>query len=93
MVLLLYLLRSRIGGLDGWRLLFAVSRHLLAAGAMAAVLWGWLVWFPPTANTMPLWLTTLVALPLAAAVYAIASLLLRSEELQPALALFRRRLR
>jgi hypothetical protein len=61
---------------------------------MAVVLWGWLVWFPPTAaHTMPLWLTTLVALPLAAAVYAIASLLLRSEELQPALALFRRRLR
>jgi len=94
MCLLLYLLRSRIGGLDGRRLLLSTGRQLLAAGIMAAALWGWLAWlFSATGGESNHLLIMLTSLPIAVVVYLIGSLLLRSEELQPALAILWRRLR
>ncbi len=94
MLLLLALLRSRIGGLEGRWLALAVGRQLLAAGIMAAALWGWLAWLMPvTGGDVNFLLVMLTALPLAVVVYLSSSLLLRSEELQPALALLWRRFR
>jgi putative peptidoglycan lipid II flippase len=91
MVLLLWLLRNRIGGLDGRRLLLATGRHLVAAGAMALAVMGVLSWVQPH-QPQEFWLTVLIGLPLAALVYGGSALVLRCEELAPLLGLVRRRL-
>lgn len=88
MVLLLWLLRRPIGGFDARQLSVAIGRQLLAAGAMGASIWGWLHWQPVAAA--PIWVTTLSALLIAGALYLVVAILLRSEELRPALVLLRR---
>ncbi|HRW11320.1 MAG TPA: lipid II flippase MurJ, partial [Caldilineaceae bacterium] len=91
MLLLLWLLRSRIGGLDGRRLGMAVGRHLLAGSVMALAIlrgWQWLI----SMEGMPLWLAMFLMVPLAAVVYLAVATLLRSEELLPVWTLIRRRL-
>ncbi|MEZ4735969.1 MAG: murein biosynthesis integral membrane protein MurJ [Caldilineaceae bacterium] len=89
MVLLLWLLRRPIGGFDARHLSSAIGRQCLAAGAMGASIWGWLHWQPLTA--VPSWIIALSGLLIAGAAYLLVALLLRSEELQPALLLLRRR--
>ncbi|NJN81228.1 MAG: murein biosynthesis integral membrane protein MurJ [Caldilineaceae bacterium] len=44
MVLLLWLLRKPLQGIEGRRLTMTVGRSLLAAGAMAVALWFWVQW-------------------------------------------------
>jgi putative peptidoglycan lipid II flippase len=91
MVLLLWLLRRQIGGLDYRQLGLAIGRQCLAASAMGAGLWGWLHWQPLTigATSAP-WVLTLGGLLIAGSLYLVAAFLLRSEELRPALAMLRR---
>ncbi|MEZ4623034.1 MAG: lipid II flippase MurJ [Caldilineaceae bacterium] len=95
MVLLLWLLRSRIGGLDGRRLAQAIGKHLAAALFMGAALWGWLSWLAgQTAwggnNSL---LAVITSLLLAALTYGLAGILFRSEEVQPVLAILMRKMR
>lgn len=90
MILLLLLLCPRIGGLDGRKLLWAVSRHLFASAGMALGIWGAWQWLAPT-DDISLWLVMLILLPLAACLYLGLCLLMRSEELQPLLSTLRRR--
>lgn len=91
MLLLLWLLRKRIGGLDGRQLGRAVGRHLVATLIMAGVLWVTQQWL--FANAIhDNFLNVLILLVLAAIVYLGTSLLLRSEELQPLLAIVKHRI-
>lgn len=94
MLLLLWLLRGRIGGLDDIRLLKAIGRHLIAALGMGIGLWGWLTWLPRQliADGYIEWISVGGAIPLALVIYGGVCWLLHSEEVQPALALLRRKL-
>jgi len=93
MGLLLWLLRRRLGGLEGAQLGRALVRQLIAAGGMAVGVWGWLAWrsAASAAPSLALVLTTVGALLLAAVLYGGFALLLRSEEVQSVLAAVKRR--
>jgi putative peptidoglycan lipid II flippase len=84
---LLWLLHRRLNGFEERRIIGAVARQALAAALMAGVLWLWLMLGPTN-----LWLSGLGGLVIGVGIYGGAALLLRSEELQPALALISRRL-
>lgn len=92
MVLLLWLLRRLIGGFDYRQLGLAIGRQVVAAAVMGLGVWGWLRWQPlPTTNVGALAAVSLGGLLLAGVLYLAVAFLLRSEELQPALAVLRRR--
>ena len=95
MGLLLWLLRRRLGGLDGAQLGRAVAKQLLAVLGMSAGVWGWLAWRLPaggaTGSTVALAVTTLGAMLIAALLYGLLALALRSEEVQGVLTTLRRR--
>lgn len=82
MVFLLWLLRGRMGGLEGRRLAGTIVRSGLSAAAMAAALWLWLAWLP--GSGLSVWVVALGGMALAAAVYLGASALMRSQELRDA---------
>lgn len=93
LALLLWLLRSRLGGLDGAQLFRSLARQGVAASGMAVGVWGWLIWRGAVSAASPLALviTTVGALLLAALLYGGLALLLRSEELHGVLAVVKRR--
>jgi len=92
MVLLLWLLRRPIGGFDYRQLGLAIGRQLIAATVMTIGVWGWLRWQPlSTASVGAMGVITLGGLLMAGLLYLVTAFLLRSEELQPALAVLRRR--
>ena len=85
MAALLWLLRRKMGGLEGARLGGALVRSLAATAAMAAALRLWLSMLAgPWDRAL---IAALGGIFLAAAVYLAAAALLRSEELRPALRL------
>jgi putative peptidoglycan lipid II flippase len=97
-VLLLWLLRRRLGGIDGRRLAWTFLRSTAGALVMGVALAGWLAWLergPAFATEDGLggaFLAVLGGIGLAAAVYGLAAFVLRSEELRAMRALVRRRL-
>ena len=95
MGLLLWLLRRRLGGLEGTRLLQAVGRHLTAAILMGALLWSWLRWLETQTawGAAGDWLAAGSGIVLAALVYGLSCLVLRSDELQPFHAVLLRKIR
>jgi putative peptidoglycan lipid II flippase len=88
-VVLLYLMRRRLEGLEGRRILGGFAAAAAASLAMAAALLGWLA----AGQALPLWLQGLVGIPLGGAVFAVAALALRIPEARQAVGLLRRRLR
>lgn len=95
LLLLLWLLRGRIGGIAGDKLLSAVGRHLLAALVMALTLRFWLNWLATQLGDDAgyMWLAVITGVVWAALVYGLSALLLRCGELQPVVAIVKRRLR
>ncbi|MCL4257503.1 MAG: murein biosynthesis integral membrane protein MurJ [Anaerolineales bacterium] len=89
MLVLLWLMRGRLGGLEEPRLLGGVGQSVLASLAMLAALWGWLA----TAAARPLWLQAAGGIAIGLAVYAAAAWLLRVPELSSVLAQARARLK
>jgi putative peptidoglycan lipid II flippase len=73
---LLYLMRGRLNGLDGGKVLAALGQAALAGLVMALALWGW------TAQIVgrPVWLITLGGISLGGGVYGALLLLLRVTE-------------
>ncbi|AFQ45853.1 murein biosynthesis integral membrane protein MurJ [Desulfosporosinus meridiei] len=47
MLLLFYLLRKRLGKMDGWVIFGTCVKALVASLIMATVIWGWSEWFTP----------------------------------------------
>jgi putative peptidoglycan lipid II flippase len=89
MVLLLWLLRGPLEGVEGKRLAFTVGRSLLAAAVMAGVSWLWLSWLEtdpvslsPNAQR---WFAVVSGMSVAALVYGVISMIAQSEELRSAL--------
>jgi putative peptidoglycan lipid II flippase len=95
MLLLLWLLHRRLGGVHGRSLAATALRSAAAAAVMAGVLWLWVQWSPGLlpGDAADDWLTTIGGILLGFAVYALAGWLLRSEELVLVWAMVRRRVR
>ena len=92
MVLLLWLLRRLIGGFDYAQLGLAIGRQVLAAAIMGGSVWAWLRWQPqPPDSLSAVGIITFGGFLIAALVYLTLAFLLRSQELQPAFAMLRRR--
>lgn len=87
MLVLLWLLHRRMGGIDGQRLLLSLGKSGLAAVVMGALIWLWVsvssLFDAISGNS---WLVGLGGIVVAAFGYGLGSLLLKSEELQPAVA-------
>jgi len=88
MLVLLWLMRGRLNGLEAGRLLRGVGQAALASAVMLAALWGWLVY----AAGQPLWLQAVGGILLGAAAYAASAWLLRVPELAQVLKQVRARL-
>ncbi|MCH9663070.1 MAG: murein biosynthesis integral membrane protein MurJ [Gammaproteobacteria bacterium] len=86
MLVLVWLLRRRMNGLDERRLLMSIVRAVLAAAVMGGAIGLWLAFAGGNA-----WLSASGGIGVAALTYGAVSLLLKSEELQPALAIVMRR--
>jgi putative peptidoglycan lipid II flippase len=86
--LLLWLLRGRLGGLDGRALLSGLLRMALASAAMAAGIAAVLAALPDTA----VWLQAIIGTAAGGLLYLLTCLLLQVEELQRFLGFLRRRL-
>jgi putative peptidoglycan lipid II flippase len=93
LVVLVWLLKRRIGTLGGGTIGRSLTRSLLAGGVMVAALWLW----PgveaqlPISNALDNWVIALVGAGVGVMVYGGVSYLLRSDELTVALTLVRRR--
>ncbi|MFO7682472.1 MAG: lipid II flippase MurJ, partial [Chloroflexota bacterium] len=88
-LLLLWLLRRKIGRLNGRSLLNSSWRLLGAGGAMTAVLWLFLALLPASSN----WILLMIGGALGGVTYLLVCLLLRVPELQSFISYGRRRLR
>lgn len=73
---LMIILRGRLGGLAGGRILSATLAALAGAGGMALLLWGWLGW----TGQSPTWLVALGGTAAGSIFYAIVIWLLRVPE-------------
>ena len=76
MVILLYLIRKQLGGLDGGRLISALWRMGLGCLVMLASLAAISAMF----STTSAWLISVLSIALGGAIYGLVTLLLRSEE-------------
>lgn len=89
MLVLLWLMRGRLRGLEERRLLGGAGQSIIASAAMLAALWGWLA----PAAARPLWLQAAGGIAIGLAVYAAAAWLLRVPELAGVLAQVRARVK
>lgn len=86
--ILLWLLRRKLGGIEGTQLLNSAGRLALAATAMGVMLWLLLHWGPSA--TLPALLFVPLAVAAGAAVYGAVAWLLRVEETKLVLRIFQR---
>ncbi len=86
MGVLLFIMRRKLSGLEGGRVLKGVLQALLAGGAMALALWGWL---ELTAG-LSMWVIGLVGVAAGVSVYALGLVLLRVPELNLVKPLFKK---
>jgi putative peptidoglycan lipid II flippase len=85
---LLVLMRRRLNGLHGRRILTGTAQAILATLAMGVVVWSWL----GITNGQPSWLVGLGGLLIGGLVYTLVILLLRVPEMLSLVSLLRRRL-
>jgi putative peptidoglycan lipid II flippase len=89
MLVLLYLMRRRLEGLEGRAILRALGKAALAAGGMGAALW---LWLGQTAG-LPVTVQVVGGLAAGALVYGLLAALLRVPEVRQGVMLVRSRLR
>ena len=88
-VSLLFLMRRRLGGLEGQRILKGTSQAVLATVAMALVVWGWM----GLTNERQAWLVGGGGVVIGSLVYGLGVLGLKVPEVQSVINLLRRRLK
>ena len=86
---LVILMRRRLGGLEGQRIIKGTTQAILATVAMSLALWGWL----RLTNMQPAWLIGGGGVLLGGLVYGAVVLLLRVPEVHSVIDLVRRRLK
>ena len=81
MLVLLFFMRKRLGGLENKRVMNGLLSALFGGGTMALALWGWL----QLTSTASAWLSALGGIAVGGVVYLAVLLLLRVPELKTAL--------
>jgi putative peptidoglycan lipid II flippase len=87
-ITLIYLMRRRLGGMEGALVWPGLGKAALAAGLMSAALLVWL-W---SAAALPVWLQALAGVALGGGVFALAAVLLRMDETAMLISILKRRL-
>jgi putative peptidoglycan lipid II flippase len=87
-IVLLILMRKRLGGLEGGKILKGVLQALLATGLMVAAIWGWSLWAADRSVLVYL----LGGLLLGMGVYGLIICLMRIPEVKSLLELIKRKL-
>ena len=94
-LILLWLLRKRMSGLDIEQLIQSGIRTGLSACCMGMAIWIWYNWIIESVWVEPYtvggWLAAIGGIAIAVGVYGAASFILNREELRPALAIVARR--
>jgi putative peptidoglycan lipid II flippase len=88
MLVLLYIMRRRLGGLEESQVLAGLGQAAIASLAMGVAIWIWV----QRMGSSPLWLLAGGAIALGLLVYVIAAFVLRVPELQAVFGAIRRRL-
>lgn len=94
MLLLFYLLRKRLGQMDGWAMFLTSLKALVASLLMAVVIWVWMQWLTSVIGVRTLAsLTVLVTgSAIGAIVFAVMAKFLRMQEFEQAMGLVRRKI-
>ncbi len=87
-VALIVLMRRRLGGLEGRKLLRGAFKGALAASVMGLALWGWLVYF----GTSSAWIVGGGGIILGGSVYGMMVIVLRVNEVQNTLVFIRKKI-
>ena len=95
MLLLLYVLRKKMGKMDGKTMLVTGIKTLLSSLLMALVVWFWSGWLTKLlgSRTLPSMFTLISGTVLGVLVFALAAKLLRMEEFAQTMGLVRRKLK
>jgi putative peptidoglycan lipid II flippase len=88
-ICIVFLMRRRLGGLEGQHVLKGASQAVLATVVMALVIWGWLV----IAHEQPVWIIAVGGILFGGAVYGISVLMMRVPEAQSVINILKRRLK
>jgi putative peptidoglycan lipid II flippase len=88
-ICLLFLMRRKLGGLEGKYILEGTGKAILSMVIMALMIWGWL----GVTNEQPIWLVAVGGVLLGGTVYGLCVLVFRVPEAQSALNMLKRRLK
>lgn len=88
MCTLLFFMRKRLSGLEGWKILDGLGKACLASGVMVIALWGWLV----LTSSASIWLAALGGMVVGVTVYGLMVILLRVPEVRLFFEAMKRRL-
>src|SRR5665648_125 len=94
MILLFYMLRRRLGQMDGWAMVWTSLKTLVASLVMAAVIWAWSEWLTPFIGIQTLSSLIVLVTGTALGVIAFAGMakILRMGEFEQAMRLVSRKL-
>lgn len=95
MLALLYMLRRRIGHIDGWAILRATGKTLIASLVMGVVVWWWADWLGSRLGDgmLAAWGQLITGTLLGIIVFALTAKLMKMEEFEQVTGLLRRKLR
>jgi len=94
MLLLFYLLRKRLGKMDGWAMFWTSIKSLAASIIMAVVIWGWNEWLTPLTGVRTFGSLFILVTGTAVGVIVFAGMakLLRMDEFRQVMGLVRRKM-
>ncbi len=95
MILLFYMLRRRLGQMDGWAMFWTSLKSLVASLLMAGVIWVWSEWLTPLIGirTLGSLLVLVSGTFIGALAFAGMAKLLRMQEFEQAMGLVRRKIK
>jgi putative peptidoglycan lipid II flippase len=95
MLLLFYVLRKRLGQMDGWNMFWAGLKSLVASLFMGLVIWMWSGWLTSLigVRTLATLIVLITGTAIGAVVFAGIAKLLRMEEFNQTMSLVQRKIR
>ena len=94
MLLLIYVLRRRLGQIDGWNMFWTGLKSLVASLLMAIVIWMWSEWLTPLigVRTLASFIILVTGTAIGVVVFAGMAKLLRMDEFKKAMGLVQRKI-